>query len=113
MRCRRSAASASILAIQDAVATANILTPALKGSAPIPERLLSHVQARRQFAVKATQAMQLFIQSRVISKVLSSRDAKLSPPWSMRAFTAIPWLRRLPARAIGLGVRPERVQPLV
>ncbi len=101
------------LAIQDAVATANILTSALKGSAPIPETLLSHIQARRQFAVRATQAMQLFIQSQLISKVLSSRDAKLSPPWIIRVLTGIPWFRRLPARAIGLGVRPERVQPLL
>ncbi|MGO9134087.1 MAG: FAD-dependent oxidoreductase [Methylovirgula sp.] len=101
------------LAIQDAVATANILTSALKGSAPIPETLLSLIQARRHLAVRATQAMQLFIQSQLISKVLSSRDAKLSPPWIIRVLTGIPWFRRLPARAIGLGVRPERVQPLL
>jgi 2-polyprenyl-6-methoxyphenol hydroxylase-like FAD-dependent oxidoreductase len=99
------------LAIQDAVAAANILTPALRGSGPIAEALLAQVQARREWPMKATQAMQLFIQKRVISTVLSSRNAKLAPPWFMRLFISIPWLRRWPARIVGIGVRPERVRP--
>jgi 2-polyprenyl-6-methoxyphenol hydroxylase-like FAD-dependent oxidoreductase len=98
------------LAVQDAVAAANILTPALRGSGAIPDALLAKVQARREWPVKATQAMQLFIQKRVISAVLSSRNTKLAPPWFMRLFISIPWLRRWPARIVGIGVRPERVE---
>jgi 2-polyprenyl-6-methoxyphenol hydroxylase-like FAD-dependent oxidoreductase len=98
------------LAIQDAVATANILTPVLRGTGPIPETELARVQARREFPVKATQALQVFIQNRVVSRVLASRSAKISPPWFLRLLITFPWLRRWPARAIGLGVRPERVQ---
>ncbi len=97
------------IAIQDAVATANILTPALKGEGPISETLLAKVQKRREWPMKATQAMQLFIQNRVISNVLASRDATLAPPWFMQAFIFFPWLRRIPARIVGLGFRPERV----
>ncbi len=99
------------IAIQDAVAAANILTPALQGDGPIEDALLARVQTRREWPVKATQAMQLFIQNRVISAVLSSHAAKLAPPWFMRLFITIPWLRRWPARIIGLGFRPERVRP--
>jgi 2-polyprenyl-6-methoxyphenol hydroxylase-like FAD-dependent oxidoreductase len=97
------------LAIQDAVATANILTSALKGDGPVSDTLLGRVQARREWPMKATQAMQLFIQNRAISNVLANRDATLAPPWFMRAFILFPWLRRLPARIIGIGFRPERV----
>jgi 2-polyprenyl-6-methoxyphenol hydroxylase-like FAD-dependent oxidoreductase len=98
------------LAIQDAVAAANILTSALKGAEPIPEALLARVEARRQWPVRATQAMQLFIQNRVISKVLASRDTTIAPPLFMRLFIYFPWLRRLPGRVIGMGFRPERVR---
>ncbi|MHB8883615.1 MAG: FAD-dependent oxidoreductase [Methylovirgula sp.] len=98
------------LAIQDAVATANILTPFLQGDGPIPDAALAQVQARRQWAVKATQNVQLFIQNHVISAVLSSHTSKLAPPWFVRLFIYIPWLRRWPARIIGLGFRPERAR---
>jgi 2-polyprenyl-6-methoxyphenol hydroxylase-like FAD-dependent oxidoreductase len=98
------------IAIQDAVATANILTPALKGEGTISDTLLAQVQKRREGPMKATQAMQLFIQNRVISNVLANRDATLTLPWFMRAFILFPWLRRIPARIIGIGFRPERVR---
>jgi 2-polyprenyl-6-methoxyphenol hydroxylase-like FAD-dependent oxidoreductase len=98
------------LAIQDAVATANILTQALQGHEPIAEALLARVQARRTWAVKATQAMQIFIQNRVISSVLSSHAGKIAPPWFMRLFITIPWLRRWPARIVGIGFQPEHVR---
>jgi 2-polyprenyl-6-methoxyphenol hydroxylase-like FAD-dependent oxidoreductase len=98
------------LAIQDAVATANILIPVLRGAGPIPESELARVQERREFPVKATQALQVFIQNRVVSRVLASRGTKISPPWFLRLLIMFPWLRQFPARAIGLGVRPERVQ---
>lgn len=98
------------LAVQDAVAAANILTSALQGAGTVPDDLLAKVQERREWPVKATQAMQLFIQKRVISAVLSSRNAKIEPPWFMRLFISFPWLRRWPARIVGIGVRPERVR---
>lgn len=97
------------LAIQDAVATANILTPALKAAGPVPDAELARVQERRTFPVKATQALQLFIQNRVISRVLASRNQKIAPPWFLRLFIAWPLLQRLPARIVGVGIRPERV----
>jgi 2-polyprenyl-6-methoxyphenol hydroxylase-like FAD-dependent oxidoreductase len=97
------------IAIQDAVATANILTPVLKAQGPIADSELARVQARREWPMKATQAMQVFIQKRIISRVLGASGTKIAPPWFMRLFVDFPWLRRLPARIIGMGFRPERV----
>lgn len=96
------------LAIQDAIATANILGVALQGTGPIPEELLARVQARREFPTKITQAMQVFIQKRVISRILGG-GGKSKPPWIVRLFIHFPLLRRLPAGIMGIGVRPERV----
>jgi len=101
------------IAIQDAVATANILTAVLKGQGPVPDTDLARVQARREWPMKATQAMQVFIQNRVISRVLAQSGATIAPPWFMRLFIVLPWLRRLPARIIGMGFRPERVHQLL
>jgi 2-polyprenyl-6-methoxyphenol hydroxylase-like FAD-dependent oxidoreductase len=98
------------IAIQDAVATANILAPALKGDGEIADSLLARVQERREWPMKATQKLQLFIQNQVISRVLGSQSQKLSPPWFMHLFIYLPWLRRWPARIIGIGFRPERVE---
>ncbi len=96
------------LAIQDAVATVNLL------AAPLRERRLSEtdlalVQRRREFPARATQRMQIAIQNRVISRVLGSSD-KLSAPLALRLAASVPWLRRFPARLIGMGVRPEHVR---
>ena len=96
------------LAIQDAVAAANLL------AAPLRERRatsddLAQVQRRREFPTRATQAMQLAIQQRVIRPVLSSVGT-LRPPFVARLLTAIPFLRRIPARLVGLGFRPEHVR---
>jgi 2-polyprenyl-6-methoxyphenol hydroxylase-like FAD-dependent oxidoreductase len=95
------------LAIQDAVATANILTPRLlQGS--ISQRDLEAVQHRREFPTRATQRLQVVIQNRVIGRVLAS-TAKMSPPFLVRLLGWVPLLRRVPARLIGLGFRPEHV----
>jgi hypothetical protein len=67
------------------------------------------VQVRREWPVKVTQAIQVFIQNNVISKVLGG-TGKIKPPWVVKLFIFIPLLRRLPARLIGIGVRPERVR---
>jgi 2-polyprenyl-6-methoxyphenol hydroxylase-like FAD-dependent oxidoreductase len=97
------------LAIQDAIAAANLLSTPLLSQPRPPDECLAKVQARREFPTKATQAMQLFIQNRVISRVLAG-SGKIEPPAILRLFTVAPFLRRLPARLIGIGVRPERVR---
>jgi 2-polyprenyl-6-methoxyphenol hydroxylase-like FAD-dependent oxidoreductase len=95
------------LAIQDAVAAANILAPRLL-QGPVGEHDLRSVQRRREFPTRATQALQVFLQNRVIGRVLQS-TRKLSPPLLLRLIGRWPWLRRIPARVVGLGFRPEHV----
>jgi 2-polyprenyl-6-methoxyphenol hydroxylase-like FAD-dependent oxidoreductase len=95
------------LAIQDAVAAANILTdPLLKGAAGT--RRLRAVQRRREFPTRVTQALQIFIQERVLNRVLSA-TAPIRAPLAIRILAAVPLLRRIPARIIGAGIRPEHV----
>jgi 2-polyprenyl-6-methoxyphenol hydroxylase-like FAD-dependent oxidoreductase len=96
------------LAIQDAVAAANILArPLAKG--PVKLSVLREVQERRQWPTEMTQALQLFVQNRVISNVLGLRS-RPKPPFAVKLFNWIPWLRRIPARLIGMGFRPEHVR---
>jgi 2-polyprenyl-6-methoxyphenol hydroxylase-like FAD-dependent oxidoreductase len=96
------------LAIQDAVAAANILAPHFLG-AGVSDDDLRAVQRRREFPTRATQRLQLVVQNRVIGRVLQS-TGKLSPPLFLRLFGKSALLRRLPARLIGLGFRPEHVR---
>jgi 2-polyprenyl-6-methoxyphenol hydroxylase-like FAD-dependent oxidoreductase len=96
------------LAIQDAIAAANILSPALRGKGPLSDQLLAQVQKRREWPTKVIQAIQVVIQKRIISRVLGG-TGKFAPPWFLRLFIYFPVLRRLPARLIGLGVRRECV----
>jgi 2-polyprenyl-6-methoxyphenol hydroxylase-like FAD-dependent oxidoreductase len=96
------------IAVQDAVAASNIL------AAPLKERRLSDsdlaaVQARRMWPVRATQAIQVFLQNRMIAPTLAG-TRPLRPPWPARLLNAIPYLRRIPARVLGLGVQPEHVK---
>jgi 2-polyprenyl-6-methoxyphenol hydroxylase-like FAD-dependent oxidoreductase len=98
------------LAIQDAVAAANILAPRLRQGAPSDDDLRA-VQRRREFPTRATQQLQLFIQNRVIGRVLES-TGQLSPPLALRLLDQWALLRRVPARLIGLGFRPEHVASL-
>jgi 2-polyprenyl-6-methoxyphenol hydroxylase-like FAD-dependent oxidoreductase len=95
------------LAIQDAVAAANILAPKLARGTPSEEDLRM-VQRRRTFPTKATQWMQLAIQNRVIRRVLGSTKP-LTLPWPFKLLKMWPFLRRILARLIGLGFRPEHV----
>ena len=95
------------LAIQDAVAAANLL------AAPLRERRvasedLARVQRRREFPTRATQAMQLAVQRRVIRPALSA-TGPLRLPFVARLLSAVPVLRRIPARLVGVGFRPEHV----
>jgi hypothetical protein len=66
------------------------------------------VQRRREFPTRATQRLQVVLQKRVIGRVLAS-TAKMSPPLAVRLLGWVPFLRRFPARLIGLGFRPEHV----
>ncbi|MBV9233448.1 MAG: FAD-dependent oxidoreductase [Candidatus Eremiobacteraeota bacterium] len=97
------------LAIQDAVAAANILVEPLRAGASPSEADLQRVQDRRMFATKVTQAFQTFVQDRAIAPLMSGVPVE-EPPLVARLFDQFPLLRRLPARLIGLGVRPEHVR---
>jgi 2-polyprenyl-6-methoxyphenol hydroxylase-like FAD-dependent oxidoreductase len=95
------------LAIQDAVAAANLLAAPLRERRVTPEDL-ERVQRRREFPTRATQAVQLAVQRRVIRPVLGA-TGPLRLPFVVRLLTAIPFLRRIPARLVGVGFRPEHV----
>jgi 2-polyprenyl-6-methoxyphenol hydroxylase-like FAD-dependent oxidoreductase len=99
------------LAIQDAVATANALASLLLTRAT-NESDLAAVQRRREFPMKVTQGLQVFIQDRVFRNVgaASSGAQPTRPPAPFRLLQLLPFLRRIPARVIGVGVRPEHVR---
>ena len=96
------------LAIQDAVAAANILAAPLR-SGSVTAGDLKRVQRRRMWPTRVTQRLQIFMQDRIVTRVLGAPGAKLSPPFMLRLFARFPLLRRIPARLIGMGVRPEHV----
>jgi 2-polyprenyl-6-methoxyphenol hydroxylase-like FAD-dependent oxidoreductase len=99
------------LAVQDAVATANLLAEKLRHGCPTANDL-GAVGARRLFPAKVIQSIQVQIQKRVISPTL--RGGELKVPAVLRLVDAIPWLQGLTARLIGIGVRPEHVRsPMV
>ena len=95
------------LAIQDAVAASNHLAAPLRDRRLTAEDLC-RVQERREWPTRMTQRVQLAIQNRVIRRALSGSD-KFSPPFAIRLLALVPFLRRIPARMIGLGFRPEHV----
>jgi len=95
------------LAVQDAVAVANILWQPL-ADGTVREEDLEAVQKRRMFPTRVTQRLQLIVQNRVIGRVLGERQA-LQAPLLLRLFSRFALLRRIPARLVGLGVRPEHV----
>ncbi len=96
------------LAIQDAVAAANILVPALRNGRASQSDLAA-IQRRRDFPTRMTQRIQVLIQNRVISSVLRG-TATPKPPLLLRLLQRFPALRRFPARAVGMGVRPEHLR---
>jgi 2-polyprenyl-6-methoxyphenol hydroxylase-like FAD-dependent oxidoreductase len=96
------------LAIQDAVAAANILSAKL-ASDGLSDHDLAAVQRRRQFPTRATQKLQVAIQNRVIRRVLSSAQP-LSVAWPLRLMQSSRLLRSIPARVVGMGFRPEHVR---
>jgi 2-polyprenyl-6-methoxyphenol hydroxylase-like FAD-dependent oxidoreductase len=97
------------LAIQDAVAAANILARPLARGAVASDRLEA-VQRRREFPTRMMQGLQLFIQNKVITRVLARGEGKIEPPLALKLFGRWPPLRRIPGRLIGMGFRPEHVR---
>jgi 2-polyprenyl-6-methoxyphenol hydroxylase-like FAD-dependent oxidoreductase len=102
------------LAVQDAVAAANILAQPLQTGALAPdggadEDLLRRVQKRREFPTRVIQRAQVLVQERVITGVLGNRDT-IKPPLAVKLLRAFPLLRRIPARLVGMGVRPEHIR---
>jgi 2-polyprenyl-6-methoxyphenol hydroxylase-like FAD-dependent oxidoreductase len=96
------------LAIQDAVATANLLAAKLKMGG-VRDDDLDLVRRRRLFPVKVIQAIQVAVHNRVLTPVVSGDAGEISVPWALKALNASAWLRRWPAQLLGLGVRPEHV----
>lgn len=96
------------LAIQDAVAAANILAVPLRDGT-LSSSHLAQVQHRRMLPTRATQAMQLGMQKRIFEGVLGARGDVLKPPMALRVTSSFPPARWLLARILGLGVRPEHV----
>jgi 2-polyprenyl-6-methoxyphenol hydroxylase-like FAD-dependent oxidoreductase len=97
------------LAVQDAVATANLLVEPLRNGPPVAADL-ARVQARRQLPTRITQSLQVLLQSGLLRPALERRSETTTPA-VMRLVDRVPALRRIPGRLIGMGVRPEHMAP--
>ena len=97
------------LAIQDAVAAANLLAPAMRANANV-DALLSGVQRRREAPTRLVQLGQRMAQDRVIGALLTAGAPVSRAPFLLRLLHAIPLFRRIPGRIVGLGIRRERVR---
>jgi len=95
------------LAVQDAVAAANRLAGPLRAGNASDEDLRA-IEARRTFPVRVTQALQLIIQKQVVSRALSG-TRRPQVPFLLKLFDLVPLLQRIPARFLGVGVRPEHI----
>jgi 2-polyprenyl-6-methoxyphenol hydroxylase-like FAD-dependent oxidoreductase len=97
------------LAIQDAVATANLLAAKLKAGT-LEDGDLDSVRQRRLFPVKVIQGLQVAVHNRVLKPTVSGGDRTLTVPWPLKLLDSAAWLRRWPAQVLGMGVRPEHVR---
>jgi 2-polyprenyl-6-methoxyphenol hydroxylase-like FAD-dependent oxidoreductase len=97
------------LAIQDAIAAANILWRPLQRGTPSAADLQA-VQRRRELPTRVTQAVQVFVQKNVLFKTIKGGGVPTKLPRVVRLLNRYPWLRRIPARFVGLGIRPEHVR---
>ena len=95
------------LAIQDAVAAANILAAPLQSSI-LSEGHVRRVQQRRMFPTRLTQRMQVLVQNRVISRVLGTRSVSI--PKALKLLLGFKFTRQVLARVVGIGFRPEHVK---
>jgi len=97
------------LAVQDAVAAANILAePLLRG--PVTGERLGEVQKRRECPTRMTQALQVLAHKRLLAPALSRQAPIRRLPLLLRLLQWFPVLRRIPARIVGIGFRPEHIQ---
>lgn len=97
------------LAVQDAVAAANILAAPLARGEDV-DRLLGAVEQRRTFPTKVIQAVQKAIHDRILTPLVVRKAVLTKVPLPLRLFALFPVLRRIPARLVGLGVRREHIQ---
>ncbi len=109
------------LAVQDAVAAANLLAAPLRAGT-VAESDLRAVQRRRELPVRLIQALQVFAQSRIFGNVSGTSGSAPAPapvapragkgplPLPLRLLRRFPYLSRFPARVVGLGFRPEHVR---
>jgi 2-polyprenyl-6-methoxyphenol hydroxylase-like FAD-dependent oxidoreductase len=97
------------LAVQDAVATANILYKPLAAHQQITQAMLKKVQDRRAFPTKVIQKVQAFLHKNIINRK-SAAIARQRMPLFFKLLNAIPLLRRIPAYLVGIGVRPEHIK---
>lgn len=97
------------LALQDAVATANLLYRSLLHDGFASTQTLSNVRKRRTFPVRVTQTLQIIIQKAIVSGRTKTKKTQ-KPPFIMRMLNRYPFLRRFPARLIGIGIRPEHIK---
>ena len=98
-------------AIQDAVATANLLAPKLlEGTLGVAD--LKAVQDRREWPAKSMQRVQVFLHKHLLERIFDSPET-IPPPLPLRMTEKFPLLRRIPARMVGVGFRPEHINPTV
>jgi 2-polyprenyl-6-methoxyphenol hydroxylase-like FAD-dependent oxidoreductase len=96
------------LAIQDAVATANLLAEPLR-EGRVDEALLAGLQRRREFPARITQFMQ--VQAHQTFARVFANPGPLRAPWQLKLALQVPGIQRVLGRAIGIGIRPEHVAP--
>lgn len=94
------------LAIQDAVATANLLAAPLR-EGRVTEALLAQVQQRRDFPTRVTQALQVNAH-KMFARVFET-SGPMKAPWQLKVLTQVPGLQRVMGHLVGIGVRPEHV----
>jgi 2-polyprenyl-6-methoxyphenol hydroxylase-like FAD-dependent oxidoreductase len=97
------------LAIQDAVATANLLAAKLK-SETLQDADLDSVRRRRLLPVKVIQRVQVTVHNRILKPVVSGAQRRLTVPWLLKVLNRNAWLRRWPAQILGVGVRSEHAR---
>ncbi len=97
------------LAIQDAVAAANLLAGPLRDKRLTTDELKA-VQRRRDWPARVTQRAQIAIHNELLAPLLADTEAPAELPLPLRLLQRFAMLRRLPARLVGIGVRPERVE---
>jgi 2-polyprenyl-6-methoxyphenol hydroxylase-like FAD-dependent oxidoreductase len=95
------------LAVQDAVAAANMLAKPLR-EGNVSEELLAQVQERREFPMRVTQRIQVAAHKGMMAVFENPGPAKA--PWQLKLVVNLPWMQRLLGRMVGMGVRPEHIQ---